>query len=73
MSELRLSKSDQMDFWMLLGTYHRQNPSQRDGQAMWNTLRLYWPKLAEELHGTEFDPFYDDSKIGAFLERIMPS
>lgn len=37
----------------------------RDGQQLFTTLLLERPDLAEQIRGTEHDPFYDDNKITA--------
>lgn len=43
-----------------------QYPQYRHGQAAWNALYDLNPALASKVHGTDADPFYDDSKINAF-------
>lgn len=42
------------------------NTGQRIGQAAFNALYALNPGLADEVRGTENDPFYSDSKLTAF-------
>ena len=49
----------------------RTSPMQRKGQALFNTLAYIHPKLADEIRGTEFDPFYDNGKIPKFWEFLL--
>lgn len=53
--------------------FKRADPSWlelRLGQIMYNTLHGMYPDIAAEIAATEFDPFYVDSRIQKFLERI---
>jgi ATP sulfurylase len=43
---------------------------QRPGQALMNVLREYYLDGYVELTSSPEDPFYDDSKIPAALDRI---
>lgn len=43
---------------------------QRVGQAFMNTLFQYDPEGYERLSGSLVDPFYDDSKIPAALDKL---
>lgn len=43
----------------------------RMGQAAFNLLYDVAPEIAEEIHGTDKDPFYDDFKLGAFLRYLF--
>jgi hypothetical protein len=45
-------------------------PDLRWGQAYFNVLYSKKRRLADELRGTDFDPFYSDHKIPAFLDYI---
>lgn len=42
----------------------------RAGQEAFNQLASSDPEIAEEIRGTPFDPFYDDSRMPAFCERV---
>lgn len=42
----------------------------RLGQALSDVLRDYRADLANEIIGTDLDPFYDDTRVGAFLTRV---
>lgn len=43
----------------------------RKGQCLFNALNRTFPKMANEIRGTDADPFYVDEKIGLFLDTIM--
>lgn len=45
-------------------------PSLRLGQAYSNAYHAIDPKRANELAGGSLDPFYDDKRIGAFLNSL---
>ena len=45
-------------------------PKLRKGQAYFNYLYQLHPDVADEIRGTEFDPFYNDSRIEKFLNKI---
>jgi hypothetical protein len=43
----------------------------RAGQTYFNTLYDMDPECADMIRGTRFDPFYDDSRIPAFMEEVF--
>jgi hypothetical protein len=43
----------------------------RYGQAVYNCLATFAPDIAEKIQGTEFDPFFDDNKVGAFMNEVF--
>lgn len=45
-------------------------PEWRIGQALFNALYNLNPRLADEIRGTDCDPFHNDDLAGAFMERI---
>ena len=45
-------------------------PNWRKGQLYFNCLYSMDPELANELRGSDKDPFYRDDRIPAFLEII---
>lgn len=45
------------------------NPHIRLGQAVFN-IAVERDPSARTLCGTEFDPFYDDSRVDAFLKKL---
>ena len=45
-------------------------PSWRKGQAYFNYLYQLHPDVADEIRGTEYDPFYLNSRIEKFLNKI---
>jgi hypothetical protein len=50
--------------------YANAHPSQRRGQAYFNSLSERSSDLAAQICGTEVDPFYDDKKINQFLAAV---
>lgn len=42
----------------------------RVGQFAFNELLRFRPDLAEQIRGTELDPFHQDSRLPAFLESL---
>lgn len=50
---------------------HNKTPSYRQGQHYMNVLHEMKPHLYEEVTGNEeLDPFYDNTKVGIFLEWV---
>ena len=45
-------------------------PEWRKGQAYFNYLYQLHPNVASEIRETEYDPFYNDSRIEKFLNKI---
>ena len=45
-------------------------PEWREGQAYFNYLYQLHPNVANEIRETEYDPFYNDSRIDKFLNKI---
>ena len=43
----------------------------RQGQTMFNVLWELHPTLAAVIRGSEFDPFYRDARIPAFLKELL--
>lgn len=46
---------------------HEKPAHWRKGQAVFNAVEFYFPTIAEMLRGSDFDCFYDDSKIEGFI------
>lgn len=46
------------------------HPLWRWGQAVFNTTHQLYPQDANVLVGTSYDCFYDDQKVGTFLEKL---
>ena len=46
------------------------NRAWRKGQTLFNALYEIYPELADEMRGTQFDPFYDDSRFHIALSWI---
>ena len=49
---------------------HQAYPFLRIGQCMFNILFEYEPKVANEIRGSKFDPFYQDSRIEDFKNKV---
>lgn len=49
---------------------HQAYPFLRIGQCMFNILFEYDPKVANEIRATKFDPFYQDSRIEEFKNKL---
>lgn len=47
-----------------------QNPSWRRGQALFNALESIDRELADQIRGTDADPFYVDSREQAFAQAV---
>jgi len=45
-------------------------PDLRRGQNYFNALDMLYPDLAEEVRGTDIDPFYVDAKLPAYLKWL---
>ena len=48
-----------------------RRPGLRWGQVMFNTLYEVRPDLAEQVRGTDIDPFYDDARGLAFMAFVV--
>jgi hypothetical protein len=58
-------------FWFEVGRSLTKEGSQlRVGQAAYNLLHENRPDLSFKIIGTHLDPFYDNSKLGAFANFI---
>lgn len=60
------------DGWLLVvfQDMHIAARQQRIGQYLYNRLFGYNPDLANSITATEFDPFYNDNRVPAFLEYV---
>ena len=57
------------ELWDWYGSI-RRTTDQRKGQALMNALRRVAPILYDMVSGTDADCFYDDNRIGAFLDTM---
>jgi hypothetical protein len=62
------SLRDYFDGW---ARYIRDNPAQRNGQAAFNYLFDWDRNAAEEIWGTETDPFFVDERLPKFFEWLI--
>lgn len=60
------------EYMSLIRIAMSENKSLRKGQAYFNILYSLNKDLAMEINDTEFDPFYDDSRLGNFIAYLMP-
>lgn len=51
--------------------YPMYRDEQREGQHAFNVLSKTRKDIADKIHGTEFDPFYDDSVIDVFWQAVQ--
>lgn len=61
------------DLWAMVDAYNDNHPEQRRGQVWFNVMAMLSPvaHLAEEVRGTDRDPFYDDDRLPAFLHHVQ--
>lgn len=57
-------------FYLLIGKAVLKNPELRKGQAAFNLLYEINPRIANEILGTEKDPFYIDSRMDIFVKYL---
>lgn len=55
-----------LEFTTKWGEYQAKNPTLRTGQCCFNVLYELYPELANQLRGTEADPYYRDTDEDAF-------
>jgi hypothetical protein len=48
----------------------KEETRQRRGQYLFNRLDQDYPAIAEKIADTEYDPFYDDTRVVAFERRV---
>jgi hypothetical protein len=57
-------------FMELLEAYKESNDRQRHGQAVFNLAHRIDATAANTLRSGPLDPFYDDSRVDAFLDAF---
>lgn len=62
--------SDQLNEVINLTHLENKKFDLRYGQAFFNALCKLYPECAETVRGTEYDPFYSDSKMEKCIEFI---
>ena len=75
---LRKEGDIKVDAWLIIegaAGRMRQDPSLRFGQALFNTLESLYPELADEVRGTEYDPYHldynkDRDKVSKFWRKV---
>lgn len=55
---------------MVADAFNSPHNDYRQGQAAFNTLYAVHPQLAEAVHFTDIDPFYNDSVLPDFYEWV---
>ena len=60
------------EYWFEVGRAigNGESGNQRLGQYLFNFLSDHRPDLADDICGTDNDPFYEDSKIGVFAAYL---
>lgn len=48
----------------------KENPRWRWGQTIFNVAYDLFPDVANKLRGTQYDCFWDDSKVDDFLDHL---
>jgi hypothetical protein len=69
-----MKKLTHEEFCYLNRTAYKQSvisPSLRKGQVFMNVLNEFHPEIYKEIVGTDVDPFYDNSRMRAFLKHIQ--
>lgn len=66
----QLTQQEFLDWYESVQYSLRVNKQWRLGQAMFNTLRIRHPELANHVRASDKDPFYNNTKIPAFLWEI---
>lgn len=56
------------DFWK--SVKRRQENGERYGQAVFNSAHGLFPNEVGEIVATEWDPYYDDSRVKKFLDGL---
>lgn len=56
--------------WRQVGAVTERG-AQREGQFWFNLLSSYRPDLARQIRATQFDPFYDDSRLQSFVTYVQ--
>jgi hypothetical protein len=60
-----------MSDWLLAASvYWSQHTAQRQGQAYFNSLEEHRPDIAFAIRTSLADPFYDNTRISAFLDKV---
>lgn len=59
------------NFVAFAAEYTHEYKDQRAGQAFFNALYEKRPDLANKIHTTELDPFYNDAPLAAAWEFVM--
>lgn len=68
MSDAPTAQSKVSSFFACMREY--QKAGQRQGQAAYNAFYQVWPYEANQITGTDLDPFYDDKRVPAFMCHI---
>ncbi len=62
---------DHKRFWHEVAGAQARNPGWRIGQAVYNTAFNLHQTQATKFCAGPLDPFYDDSRIGAFMDALI--
>lgn len=65
-----LTKDEVIQVEIKCGDMMQKNKSWRYGQAFFNALHTLFPDQANEIRGTQYDPFYIDSRVEQCIKFI---
>ena len=57
-------------FWEFVGDAIVPESEQRAGQWAFNVLRNFRPMLANNIAGSNYDPFFDDKLLSSFFKHV---
>lgn len=58
-------------FDQMIQSAMKENPRWRYGQTVFNVAWDLWPGFIDQkIRGSELDPFYQDKKVDALLDRL---
>lgn len=59
------------DLMAFMVSYKLSHPDQRTGQAYFNALDETYAELADQIRGTDLDPFYNDVNLNSFFDYLI--
>lgn len=62
--------ADVADYLSAAAARARREKGKRKGECYVLELTQWRPEIMERIAGTPQDPFYDDARIGNFVERV---
>jgi hypothetical protein len=69
---MKLSKEQIVEIIRISSEINRaQFPEWRTGQTFFNVLYTKYPDIANEIRGTQYDPFHNDERVMTCCEYIL--